>query len=253
MFTKLFLTKNEVEYSLNILFVPFISSDMSFLEQHFYVDAGVSFPIDHIDTATSHTKQIAFAHTETKPTEHPTVVSDSLNIENLSETEIKLLQNSTTNITDDVKVNLRNITRKEQSKIIPPKIYVRCDQNQSNVKKRHSSIFSSSCLDEQNRKNTNRRSLNIQSRDFSKIPISSKKQGSSRKSKSQTNICKCTAENDSANNRDTNDSLAEIDSNGLYSVDDHKNNTKENVVPSRSSASISNSKLESSLRLSSSR
>lgn len=96
----------------------------------------------------------------------PLVVSET-EIEGLTTMEIDKLQNSTTNITDDVKVNLRKINE-QSSKLQQPKSYYK-------IHKRHSTIISTPNFDGGLRKSLNRRSLNIQSKDLSRIPVFSSK------------------------------------------------------------------------------
>lgn len=121
---------------------------MSFLEQHFYIDAGINLPTQPLIC---------------KP---QTVVSnDNNNLGNASlikpetsKKNIELRQLSENNITDDDKVNMRKLTSNNTSRDRP--------------NKRYSSILSSRCLENNHaRKYVNRRSLNL-SKDISRIPVS---------------------------------------------------------------------------------
>ncbi|XP_044272773.1 serine/threonine-protein phosphatase 4 regulatory subunit 4-like isoform X3 [Tribolium madens] len=152
-------------------------SDMSFLEQHFYIDAGVSLP--HIEqpiemeirkVVTNFDQQLNLYSGD--PNIIPTVSVENVNIETMSESELKKLETSTTNITDDVKVNLRKRTKKStnrKSLLSPPKEI--CLKY-----KRYSSVFPSDSSTSNVQKTTlNRRSLNIGAGDLSKIPVCVKK------------------------------------------------------------------------------
>ncbi|XP_060519685.1 serine/threonine-protein phosphatase 4 regulatory subunit 4-like isoform X2 [Cylas formicarius] len=78
------------------------TSNMSFLDQHFYIDAGVK-----LLTETSKSDSLAPAANDNKDL----VFSiENLNVENLSLEDLKELQTSTTNITDDIKENLKKIS-----------------------------------------------------------------------------------------------------------------------------------------------
>lgn len=142
------------------------SNDMTILSQHFYIDAGVSLPFSTIipDDRTN------FNHGFSPQNQNS---SDLLDVDNHLESSTKQLKTlsipSATNITDDQKVNLRRISR-----IVPPRV----KSISSSIKTKRYSM--SHCLDndktilnnsEDRRKQTNRRSLNLTSREFSRIPI----------------------------------------------------------------------------------
>ncbi|XP_064215925.1 serine/threonine-protein phosphatase 4 regulatory subunit 4 isoform X3 [Tribolium castaneum] len=150
------------------------ASDMSFLEQHFYIDAGVSLPrieqpidMEIRKVVTDFDQQLNLYSED--PNVIPTVSVENVNIEAMSESELKKLETSTTNITDDVKVNLRKRSKKStnrKSLLSPPKDI--CLKY-----KRYSSVFPA---DSSTSKTTlNRRSLNIGAGDLSKIPVCVKK------------------------------------------------------------------------------
>jgi hypothetical protein len=166
-----------------------VPSDMSFLEQHFYIDAGISLPRENVEKNTEQTRNrdvykiaedfdqlnLAARTDASNDSSVPTVSVENVNIETMSESELKKLETSTTNITDDVKVNLRKWSKKSASKSLPNDtscISFRC--------KRYSSVFPSTNTDvtisnNSKKKSFNRRSLNIGAGDFSKIPVSIKK------------------------------------------------------------------------------
>lgn len=152
---------------------------MSFLEQHFYIDAGISLPqIEQpIDTeicevATEFEEQLNLYSGDSSVA---TVSVENVNIETMSESELKKLETSTTNITDDVKVNLRKRTNKKttnrKSLLSPPKDLA-CGSLKN---KRYSSVFPSDLRNNRSVKITNRRSLNIGAGDLSRIPVCVKK------------------------------------------------------------------------------
>ncbi|XP_017777798.1 PREDICTED: serine/threonine-protein phosphatase 4 regulatory subunit 4-like [Nicrophorus vespilloides] len=148
--------------------VRIAQSEMTFLEKHFYTDAGVSIPKESHLTAEPKLDVELVEDVESEPT----VLSD---IKSLSDSEIL----NTTNITDDVKVNLRKIYR-NKSKIVPPKTYRTSITDQK--AKRYSSILSSNCID-RDKKTMNRRSLNLTTSsrsDLSKIPVCSRATSTSR-------------------------------------------------------------------------
>lgn len=124
---------------------------MRFLEQHFYIDAGISLSRGKIDTEE---QDIC------KGVQHKLSISKpESSLEAMSEQEIKKLVTLTTNITDDVKVDLK----RRNKKIIAPK--------------RHSIVFPYNIETEINKKILNRRSLNIVvgNDPNSKIPVCIKK------------------------------------------------------------------------------
>lgn len=182
---------------------------MNFLKQHFYVDAGINIPL------TSHNDTDSNFLNSNLPI--PLVVSNESEIEGLSKKEIDTLQSTTTNITDDVKVNLRKIT----SKLQQPKTY-----------KRHSTIIPSTNFEKSNKKAINRRSLN----DFSKIPIyfTTKEK--------VTNKGNSNKENSKVNNTNKILGYQQGDNNNINIVNEtsskqevKNNTTKENDGPTKSS------------------
>lgn len=130
--------------------------DMTFLEQHFYIDAGINLP------------ELEGTNLNKEETEYfpDSVLTEQIDIEDLDETDLKALEIATTNITDDVKVNLRKLTKKSDERNIE------IEDKSTTVNKRHSSVFSTNCLETRTRKHNNRRSLNIPIREQSKIPVS---------------------------------------------------------------------------------
>lgn len=108
-------------------------SDMTILEQHFYIDAGIN-----LNTKTDNDRLLISSRPKIFQTKPETW--------------------TTHNITDDDKVNLRKVPNKEHK-----------------VHKRHSSIISETCFKKTQEKAYNRRSLNLQTRTVSRIPISQTK------------------------------------------------------------------------------
>ncbi|XP_063920691.1 serine/threonine-protein phosphatase 4 regulatory subunit 4-like isoform X2 [Zophobas morio] len=183
-------------------------NDMSFLEQHFYIDAGVSLPRDEMESNIRQPEnfisnvvrvfdQQLHLHgnkgSEGDSSCIPTVSVENVNIETMVESEIEKLETSTTNITDDVKVNLRKRNKRgpgtsSKSLLSTPK-----EISSMNFKyKRYSSIFPSSSGDSAsintvNTKTLNRRSLNIGVADGSKIPVCIKKSQSNVEIKHEVN------------------------------------------------------------------
>ncbi|KAK4873140.1 hypothetical protein RN001_015169 [Aquatica leii] len=121
--------------------VPSLSSqmsDMSILEQHFYIDAGVNLPTKALD-----------ASKKSKLT-----------------SKLCAASSLTGNITDDDKVNLRKLPNADNS----------TDKSvKKKVNKRYSSVLSETCLLKQEQKVMNRRSLNLSTKTISRIPISKAK------------------------------------------------------------------------------
>ncbi|KAF5297008.1 hypothetical protein FQR65_LT19758 [Abscondita terminalis] len=114
-------------------------SDMSILEQHFYIDAGVNLPTKSL---------IAFKNSN---------VAHKIPFKNVS--------NLGGNITDDDKVNLRKLPHNDDVS----------DKGVKRINKRYSSVLSETCLLKQEQKVSNRRSLNLSSNYASRIPVSKAK------------------------------------------------------------------------------
>lgn len=124
---------------------------MRFLEQHFYIDAGISLSRGKIE---------AEEQDICKEIRHKLSISKAeSSLEAMSEQEIKKLGTLTTNITDDVKVDLK----RRNKKIIAPK--------------RHSIVSPDNIETGIKKKVLNRRSLNIVvgNDPNSKIPVCIKK------------------------------------------------------------------------------
>lgn len=174
----------------------FFCSTMPFLDQHFYTDAGVSLPQDFgnlsprdrdlkspLKTSTEVTKLIASAENltswldEISMTDEPTCFQEDLGIdpikleekdviisienvnptETLTENDIRALETTTTNMTDELKANIQSAND------LKPK------------SKRNSCIFPSE-IRRAPKPDTSfkRRSLNILTSNESRIPISSR-------------------------------------------------------------------------------
>ncbi|XP_018567757.1 serine/threonine-protein phosphatase 4 regulatory subunit 4 isoform X2 [Anoplophora glabripennis] len=154
---------------------PATTSEMSFLGHHFYIDAGVALPEkineDHV-TVEDKMKSLEldiprqaerFSGSVKDEIGVPTVSLENTNVENMSDDDLKELETSTTNITDDVKANIQ---KKSLSNLTPT------DPVKKRTK-RYSSVFPT---DQQTTNNIflKRRSLNIGLSELSKIPVSSK-------------------------------------------------------------------------------
>lgn len=147
---------------------------MTFLNQHFYTDAGIHLPIEDVKAGANNLslpdENLSKSNENVYPDE---LLTAEVKIDDLLEVE-KVLSNA--NITDDVKVNLRNMTKKSVSKTkrysqteIPTPINSIASKN-----KRYSSIYSAAEIMEKTAPSTKRRSLNINTKEFSKIPVSTR-------------------------------------------------------------------------------
>lgn len=134
---------------------------MRFLEQHFYIDAGINLPTD---TTLTQTAKISLESLNF-PSQNISSVTDitnELNTVSLSDLEF------TSNITDDAKATLQKLNSQSNVQTTTTQELRR--------NKRYSSVYSFDCIESQ-RKKTNRRSLNIpstSSKETSRIPISLK-------------------------------------------------------------------------------
>ncbi|KAF5272713.1 hypothetical protein FQA39_LY07740 [Lamprigera yunnana] len=115
-------------------------NDMSILEQHFYIDAGVTMPTKDLNSP-KHSKLVSIFNVA-KSKNQPTT------------------SYLTSNVTDDDKVSFRKQP---------------LTSNVPKINKRHSSIISETYLKKQEQKTLNRRSLNLSSKTTSRIPISTVK------------------------------------------------------------------------------
>ncbi|RZC35878.1 hypothetical protein BDFB_010188, partial [Asbolus verrucosus] len=202
----------QVLRDLQVLHLVFLKQDQFKLqEQHFYIDAGINLPREKIDIGLERINNIDVCEISEKVeqklkldppiTSHddismiPTVSVENIDIETMSESDLKKLETSTTNITDDVKVNLRKRNKKSSNKIITPKNLTSQPKESSctNLKcKRYSSVLPASYMDNSitnnavKRKSLNRRSLNIGVGDISKIPVCLKKSKSNVDVKNET-------------------------------------------------------------------
>lgn len=184
---------------------------MPFLDQHFYIDAGVSLPQDFGDssyrdrdlktpirTSTEVTKLIESAENLTSWLDEISMADESgrfqenikdraikleekdmiISVENinpaatLTESDIKALETTTTNMTDELKVNIQHVAEANE---LRPKM------------KRNSCVFSSEVRRETSKSNfaLKRRSLNI-SNSESKIPVPSRTNSFSFEDKSKS-------------------------------------------------------------------
>lgn len=151
---------------------------MSFLGQHFYTDAGIVLPdkteinkdqcgsvrllqenLSNLNINDNINSQIQL-HNELS-----TVSVENVDIENMSDEDLKELETSTTNITDDIKVNLQKINKsKSMSKL--------STENVKKRNKRYSWLLPSEQSNLPIPTSLKRRSLNINPGEGSKIPVS---------------------------------------------------------------------------------
>lgn len=147
---------------------------MRFLEQHFYIDAGIVLPAEKLHDDVKISPQFEYKLSsigDSVPNEKKG--GFEINYAALSETELRLLRTSPLNITDDAKVSLKKIT----AEIKNSDVKVRSSESEWKRSKRHSSVFSVECVENQSRKLLNRRSLNISdlpNENSSRIPVSLK-------------------------------------------------------------------------------
>lgn len=172
------------------LFFSFFS-EMSFLGQHFYTDAGVILPekpesnsAAQLENVKSLEEDLTKLKININVTSNcqvtnkiSTISAENVDIENMSSEDLKELETSTTNITDDVKFNLQNINKsKSMSKLSMETVKKRS--------KRYSCILpSESHLPIPN--NFKRRSLGINPGEISRIPVSFRPKRHEEPSKSQ--------------------------------------------------------------------
>lgn len=147
---------------------------MNFLGQHFFTDAGIVLPenVEQTESVLVLDENISKLHVNNdvapdhqRDEENISTVSvENIDIRNMSDEDLKELQTSTTNITDDVKVNLQKINKsKSMSKL-----------SMETVKKRNKRY---SCIlpTESNLPipvTFKRRSLGISPGEISRIPVS---------------------------------------------------------------------------------
>ncbi|XP_057661531.1 serine/threonine-protein phosphatase 4 regulatory subunit 4-like isoform X2 [Diorhabda carinulata] len=175
-------------------------SEMSFLDQHFYIDAGVALP----ETASNSSLQAIDENMSLLSVDTPqsqeenisTVSVENTNIENMSDEDLLELKISTTNITDDVKVNIE----KKASRLSSEGVKKR--------NKRNSCLFSSDIPKSNNGAFLKRRSLNISSGETSRIPVISRnlpeKVGCKIKMEKPSRLKKPTMRTENNKNRDDN-------------------------------------------------
>nr|CAH7758066.1 unnamed protein product [Callosobruchus chinensis] len=185
-------------------------NDMSFLVHHFYIDAGVALPqkvdSDQAGDLTPNVSRLTLDQTGEEIV--PTVSAENINLASLSDKDLKALETSTTNITDDVKANIQMIS-KLKSRIPTDRVKTR--------NKRYSANFSTS---DTNMNILKRRSLNIGPSETSRIPVKNP-ESFLRRSKSGS---VCAKSNASA------PTLTTGNGNGTSSKDDNKNTEiKENL------------------------
>lgn len=138
----------------------YFCSDMSFLEQHFYIDAGINLPPA---STLAKTTKISLDSLNFSPQNTTSVadITNELNTVSLADLEF------TSNITDDAKATLQKLNFKSKVHTTPQEL---------RRTKRYSSVYSFDCIGSQQKK-ANRRSLNIpstSSKETSRIPISLK-------------------------------------------------------------------------------
>ncbi|XP_023021744.2 serine/threonine-protein phosphatase 4 regulatory subunit 4 isoform X2 [Leptinotarsa decemlineata] len=149
------------------------SNEMSFLDHHFYVDAGVALPDNSegssverskssIENSMSHLTIERKMYVKEENTSEVSV--ENTNVENMSDEDLIEREISTTNITDDEKANIQKISSSES--VTKSKLPV------ESVKKRNKRYSCVLTADLSSFKNSEkRRSLNIGGGEVSKIPV----------------------------------------------------------------------------------
>ncbi|GLV42806.1 hypothetical protein CBL_03546 [Carabus blaptoides fortunei] len=150
-----------------------IISDMTFLKQHFYIDAGVDLPMEEA-VASKSTGSSSITDKTTDPVTstasiQPSNLTDTFNTLSLDTNEYSV-DNCTVNMTDDVKVNMRRKKLDKSKRYSHSEIpmAISCQGNARN--KRHSSVYTDSYLATGSVINK-RRSLNIHQKEMSRIPV----------------------------------------------------------------------------------
>ncbi|CAH1113299.1 unnamed protein product [Psylliodes chrysocephalus] len=144
-------------------------SEMSFLDQHFYIDAGVALPepapTGSLKALEDDMSLLNIEHSQPLELIVPTVSVENTNVENMSDDDLIELKTSTTNITDDVKVGIEKKTG------------VKSKNSGDGVKKRHkrNSCFFIRDIAQTNQSQLKRRSLNIVTGESSRIPVIAKR------------------------------------------------------------------------------
>lgn len=151
---------------------------MTFLGQHFFTDAGVVLP-DKSEIHIGQSEDIAIVEKNVQklnlnnnlPLEThicdeniTTVSAENLDIENISDADLKVLETSVTNITDDVKVNLQKINESKSLGKLSLEVVKKRNKRYSCVLPRESNLPIPVMF--------KRRSLTINPAETSRIPIS---------------------------------------------------------------------------------
>lgn len=143
-------------------------SDMIFLNQHFYIDAGIPLPIKNLPSQSEVLSGINEGESSDK--------SSTLQAEKVGEMndmyEVDKVLTSV-NVTDDVKVNLRKMSKSNNDSckhLIQSEITITSSKD-AIKQKRHSSVHPISDDSVCNNYITKRRSLNINTKEISKIPV----------------------------------------------------------------------------------
>lgn len=130
--------------------------------------------------------------------------SEKMTVNN-HENNLHQLFENLTNVTDDVKINLKSLNVKIKPSNSSSDMATEL-KTKSIVNKRHSSIITKEYLEKEIKKVNNRRSLNIQTRDVSRIPVSVKSYLRETKHKNEINYeSNNDTENQRVNELETND------------------------------------------------
>lgn len=148
---------------------------MTFLKQHFYIDAGVDLPMEEaaasktVDSSSIRDKRPAEPNTSTV-SDQPSTITDTFNTLSLDTSDYSV-DNCTVNMTDDVKVNMRRKKLDRNKRYSHSEIPTAVSSSPTTARhKRHSSVYTDSCLATGSLINK-RRSLNIHQKELSRIPV----------------------------------------------------------------------------------
>ncbi|KAG5882164.1 hypothetical protein JTB14_002888 [Gonioctena quinquepunctata] len=138
------------------------SSEMSFLDQHFYIDAGVALP-DAAETGAGLEEGVSRLTIDrprgAKEESVSTISAQNTDLKNMSDDDLIELETSTTNITDDVKADIQKMVCKSK---LPVEVVRKRN-------KRHSCVLGAERATAKDA--LRRRSLNVGAGDVSKIPV----------------------------------------------------------------------------------
>lgn len=144
---------------------------MTFLKQHFYIDAGIDLPMEEAAASKSTDSSAIIDKTSAEPnTSTASTITDTFSALSLDTSDYSV-DNCTVNMTDDVKVNMRRKKLDRNKRYSHSEIPTAISSSPTTARhKRHSSVYTDSCLPTGSVINK-RRSLNIHQRELSRIPV----------------------------------------------------------------------------------